>query len=42
MVGNQLPTREGWSAFYRILKKLAIGAVRVDRSDQSNIPIRPV
>jgi hypothetical protein len=34
MVKNQQRTREGWSAFYRNLEKLAVGAVRADRSDR--------
>jgi hypothetical protein len=34
--------REGWSAFYRNLEKLAIGAVRANLSDRSTIPVRPV
>jgi hypothetical protein len=33
MVMNQQPMREGWSAFYRNLEKLAIRVVRADRSD---------
>jgi hypothetical protein len=32
----------GWSAFYREFEKLAVGAIRVDRSDQSTIPVRLV
>jgi hypothetical protein len=42
MVMNQQPMREGWSAFYRNLEKLAIRVVRADRSDQSTIPVRLV
>jgi hypothetical protein len=34
MIRSQLPTREGWSVFYRNLEKLAIGAVRVDQLDR--------
>jgi hypothetical protein len=42
MVRNQQPTREGVGAFYRNVEKLAIEAVRVDRSDLSTIPVKLV
>jgi hypothetical protein len=41
-VRNQQPTRVGWSAFYSEYEKIAFGAVRLDRSDRSTIPDRPV
>jgi hypothetical protein len=42
-LGSSNPRERGWNAFYRNLKKkLAIGAVRADWSDQSIIPVRPV
>jgi hypothetical protein len=39
--GQELATHErgGWSAFYKNLEKLAVGAVKADRS---NIPVRLV
>jgi hypothetical protein len=41
-VKNQQPTRVGWSAFYSESEKLAVGVVRLDRSDWSTIPVKPV
>jgi hypothetical protein len=42
--GQELATHEtgGWNTFYKNLEKLAVGAVRVDRSDMSNIPVKLV
>jgi hypothetical protein len=37
--GTSKPREKGWSAFYRKLKKLAVRAVRANRS---TIPVRPV
>jgi hypothetical protein len=40
--GTSNPRERGWSDFYRNLKKLAVGAVRVDQSYLSTIPVKPV
>jgi hypothetical protein len=40
--GTSNPRERGWSAFYKESEKQAIGAVRLDQSDQSTIPIIPV
>jgi hypothetical protein len=40
--GTSNPRERWWSTFYRNLEKLVIGAVRDDRSDQSNIAVRSV
>jgi hypothetical protein len=41
-VRNQQPPEWGWSAFYRESEKLAVGAIRTNRSDRSTILVRPI
>jgi hypothetical protein len=40
--GTSNPREWGWSGFYRESEKLVVGAIRLDRSDRSTIPVRPV
>jgi hypothetical protein len=40
--GTSYPWEWGWSAFYRESEKLVVEAVRLDQSEWSTIPVRPV